>query len=79
MAMKETSRQINGIIFTLTHFCSFFFAEKKKQSNRQDLVKPLLICNFQLKFFYFFFIQLNVPFKIISLHRDEPIDRWGET
>ena len=26
----------------------FFLCRKKKQSNRQDLVKPLLICNFQL-------------------------------
>ena len=29
--------------------------------------------------FFFFLIQFNVPFKIFFTHRDEPIDRWGET
>ena len=31
------------------------------------------------KIYHFFFIQFNVPFKIMSLIRDEPIHRWGET
>ena len=30
-------------------------------------------------FFFCFFFQFNVPFKIISLIKDEPMGSWSET
>ena len=48
--------------------------------HKQQRCVPFFVCfKAPFKASFFFLIQFNVPFKIISLISRQPIGRWGET